>query len=101
MASNFSLDGSIVPRTVRRRIDQRTEPRADAATETAIFELRGRKHEVQLVNLSASGAMAIFSLIPHIGETISVALAGRPAVNGYVCWVRGGKIGITFAAPVE
>jgi hypothetical protein len=101
MASNFSLDGSIVPRTVRRRIDQRTEPRADAATETAVVELRGRKHEVELVNLSHSGAMAIFSLIPHIGETISVALAGRPAVDGYVCWVRGGKIGITFASPVE
>ena len=45
--------------------------------------------------------MVIFSLIPHIGETISIQLIGRRPTEGYVCWVRDGKIGISFAAPVE
>lgn len=45
--------------------------------------------------------MLIFSLIPHIGETISVTLSGRGRIDGHVCWVRDGKIGVTFASPLE
>ena len=100
MASKY-LDGSMVPRAVTRNWDQRDEPRSEVHSQTAIIELRGRKHEVEVVNVSRSGAMLIFSLIPHIGETISIRLAGRPAMSGSVCWVRGGKIGITFAPPAE
>ena len=100
MASKY-LDGSMVPRAVTRVWDQRSEPRLEAESQTAILELRGRKHIVPVVNLSQSGAMVILSLIPHIGETISIRLAGGPPLPGRVCWVRGGKIGISFAAPVE
>ena len=99
MASKY-LDGSMVPRAVTRHCDQRGEPRSDVNS-TATIELRGRRHVVPVANLSRSGAALIFSLIPHIGETISVHLAGRKPVTGTVCWVRDGKIGITFAAPVE
>jgi hypothetical protein len=100
MASKY-LDGAMVPRSVTRCWDQRSEPRSEAGPETAILEVRGRSHVVQVANVSSSGAMVIFSLIPHIGETISIRLAGRGEVAGKVCWVRGGKIGISFAAPVE
>jgi hypothetical protein len=100
MASKY-LDGSMVARAVTRNWDQRDEPRCDFGSQSAVLELRGRKHEVRLVNLSRSGAMLIFSLIPNIGETISIRLAGRAPISGSVCWVRGGKIGISFAAPVE
>lgn len=101
MASQFKLDGSIVPRTQTRHIDERCEPRVDASSQTAVLEFRGRKHVVRLVNLSPSGAMVIFSLIPHIGETISITLIGRARIDGSVCWVRDGKIGVSFAAPLE
>ena len=100
MASKY-LDGAMVPRSVTRCWDQRSEPRSEAGQETAILELRGRSHTVAVANISDSGAMVIFSLIPHIGETISIRLAGRGDVAGNVCWVRDGKIGISFAAPVE
>lgn len=101
MASKFILDGSMIPRTAARRVDQRGEPRLDARSQTAVLEFRGRRHVVRLVNVSSSGAMVIFSLIPHIGETISIQLIGRDPVAGQVCWVRDGRIGVTFAAPVE
>ena len=99
MASNLGLDGAMVPRAIRRQFDQRCEPRYDAALERATVELGGREHCVRLVNLSPSGAMVIFSLIPNIGEPISLKLNGRGRVSGSVCWVRDGKIGITFSAP--
>lgn len=97
----FTLDGSMVPRTATRQIDERSEPRADVQSQTAVVEFRGRRHDVRLVNVSRSGAMVIFSLIPNIGEPISVEIIGRGQVDGHVCWVKGGKIGVTFAAPVE
>lgn len=100
MASKY-LDGSMVPRSVTRYVDHRSEPRLDAEAQTAVLELRGRKHIVELVNVSASGAMLIFSLIPYIGETIRLELGGRGQVSGTVCWVRDGKIGVNFADPAE
>ena len=100
MASKY-LDGSMIPRRVVRRCDQRFEPRSDARSESAIVQIRGRKYSVPLVNVSESGAMFIFSLIPCIGETISIAFAGKPPVPASVCWVRDGKIGISFVCPSE
>ena len=100
MASKY-LDGSMVPRAVKREWDQRSEPRLEAESQTAILQIRGRKLAVPVANVSRSGAMVILSLIPHIGETISIRLAGGPPLPGRVCWVRGGRIGISFAAPVE
>lgn len=94
------LDGSIVPRAASRHVDERTEPRSDAQSQTAVLEFRGRRYVVRLVNISDSGAMVIFSLIPHIGETISMQLIGRGRVSGYVCWVRSGKIGVSFTGPL-
>jgi hypothetical protein len=100
MASKY-LDGSMVPRSVRRCVDQRCEPRHEVEFQTAVLELRGRRHTVELLNLSSSGAMVMFALIPCIGETIRLRLSGRGEVGGTVCWVRDGKIGVTFAGPVE
>jgi hypothetical protein len=95
------LDGSIIPRAVRRIFDERSEPREPAGRETATLELRGRRHQVQLVNLSPSGAMVILPLMPHIGERVTLQLSGRGEVPGQVCWVRDGRIGVNFAATGE
>lgn len=100
MASKY-LDGSMVPRRVTRHWDQRFEPRNDAESETATVRLRGREHRVALVNVSESGAMIRFSLIPCIGETISIAFAGKDPVPATVCWVRDGKVGISFTCHAE
>jgi hypothetical protein len=101
MAGKFSLDGSMIPRAESRRHDERGEARIDTQSQTAVLEFRGRKHVVRLVNLSASGAMVIFSLIPIIGEAISMKLIGRGQMTGRVCWVRDGRIGVSFVGPLE
>jgi hypothetical protein len=101
MASKFTLDGSIVPRSEKRRVDERTERRFEPESQTAMLEIRGRRHVVRLVNQSDTGAMIILSLIPHIGETIRLQLMGRGLVEGRVCWVRDGRIGVNFTARLD
>ena len=96
MPSKFSLDGGMIPRTVKRMLDERAEERFEANAETVEMEFRGRKHMVRLVNTSPSGAMVIFSLVPHIGEQVSLELADRGEVIAMVRWVRDGRIGISF-----
>ena len=95
------LHGSMIPRSVKRMFDQRCEPREPADSSTAVLELRGRKHVVRLGNTSPSGAMVIFNLMPHIGEEATLHLLGRGPVAGHVKWVRDGRVGINFAAPLE
>ena len=97
----FGLDGAMIPRSVQRMFDERSEPRVDAESHTAVLSMRGRRHVVRLVNVSSSGAMIVFPLVPIIGEELTVQLYGRPAVAAHVRWVRDGKIGINFVTPLE
>ncbi|MBA3510631.1 PilZ domain-containing protein [Sphingomonas sp.] len=96
MASKFSLNGAMVPRTVKRMIDERSEERCPAGSETAVMEFRGRKHVVRLADTSPSGAMVIFPLVPHIGEQVLLQLLEQGQISARVRWVRDGRIGINF-----
>lgn len=101
MAAKFSLDGGMIPRTVKRMLDERLEERFPASSGTAVMDFRGRKHVVRLVNTSPSGAMVIFPLVPHIGEQVSLQLLDQGQVAARVRWVRDGRIGINFDAQQE
>jgi len=101
VASSFYLDGSMIPRAEQRSIDERSEARVPAVSGTAVLEYRGRKHVVRLGNISKSGAMVIFPHIPNIGETVSVQLLDRGTVTAQVIWVKDGRVGLSFAAPLE
>ncbi|HVE01844.1 MAG TPA: PilZ domain-containing protein [Sphingomicrobium sp.] len=101
MSSDFSLDGGMIPRNAQRVIDERGEPRRPAESSTAVMEFRGRKHVVRLVNVSGSGAMAIFPYVPHIGEKLSVQLLDCGQVTAQVRWVKDGRIGLSFVAPLD
>ena len=101
MASSYLLDGSMIPRSDQRSIDERTEARHTSASSTAVLEFRGRKHVVRLVNVSSSGAMVIFPHTPNIGERLLLQLLDRGVVSSQVRWVRDGRIGLSFAAPLE
>jgi hypothetical protein len=98
VASSFFLDGSMIPRTEKRSIDERAEVRHPSASSTAVLEFRGRKHVVRLVNVSSSGAMVIFPHTPNIGERLSLQILDRGLVTAQVRWVRDGRIGLSFAA---
>jgi hypothetical protein len=95
------LHGSMIPRSVRRMFDERAETREPAESQTAVLEIRGRKHMVRLANLSPSGAMVVFALMPNIGEKVVLHLLDRGRVHGQVCWVRDGRVGVNFAASEE
>ena len=103
MPGKFGLDGSMVPRSVKRMFDQRDEPRYDVEGElqTASMTFRGKSHVVRVGNVSSSGAMVVFADIPHIGEAVSLQLLDHGAVAGQVRWVRDGRIGINFDTPIE
>jgi hypothetical protein len=101
VVSGFTLDGGMIPRSACRSIDERGEMRRPATSSTAMLEFRGRKHVVRLVNVSKSGAMALFPHTPNIGEQLLVHLLDQGLVSAQVRWVRDGRIGLSFATPVE
>lgn len=101
MSSRFQLHGEMIPRTVKRMFDERDEERVDAGSGTGVLGLRKRNHVVPLVNLSRSGAMIRFAGEAHIGESVSLQLLDRGAIAGQVRWLRDGRMGISFAQPLE
>jgi hypothetical protein len=101
VASSFTLDGSMIPRQERRTIDERNEPRHAALSNTGVLDFRGRKHVVQLINVSKSGAMVIFPHIPNIGERLPLQLLDHGFVWAQVRWVKDGRIGLSFTSPLE
>jgi hypothetical protein len=98
VATGFFLDGSMIPRTEKRTIDERAELRHPSASNTGVLEFRGRKHVVRLINVSASGAMVIFPHTPNIGERLPLQILDRGAVWAQVRWVKDGRLGLSFAA---
>jgi len=101
VASGYFLDGGMIPRSEKRSIDERTEARHPSLSNTAVLEFRGRKHVVRLVNVSSSGAMVIFPHIPNIGERLLLHLLDQGLVTAQVRWVKDGRIGLSFAGPLE
>lgn len=101
MASNFSLDGSMIPRSEQRSVDERGETRYPAVSATAMLEFRGRKHVVRLANVSDSGAMVVFPHVPNIGERVGLHVLDRDFATAQVIWVKDGRIGLSFIAPAE
>ncbi|MDQ3078057.1 MAG: PilZ domain-containing protein [Pseudomonadota bacterium] len=90
----------MIPRSVKRLFDQRDEERANAEGLRAELHWRGQTLDVGLANLSSSGAMVICDAIPHIGERVALMLPDRRAAPADVSWVRDGRVGIHFAAPL-
>jgi hypothetical protein len=101
MAGKFSLHGNMIPRTVRRMFDQRSEARHAGDRQSAVLTVRGKPQMVSLVNVSSSGAMIRYSGTVHIGESISLQMLDRGAVRGQVRWVRDGRVGVSFDVPLE
>jgi hypothetical protein len=100
VATSHFLDGSMIARSAERAIDERQEVRQAAASNTAVLEFRGRMHVIRLVNVSASGAMAVFALVPNIGERLTLQILDRGSVSAQVRWVRDGRIGLSFTSPL-
>jgi hypothetical protein len=101
VASGYFLDGGMIPRSEKRSIDERSEVRRPSVSSTGVLEFRGRRHVVRLVNVSSAGAMVIFPHTPNIGEKLQLQLLDQGLVTAQVRWVKDGRVGLSFAAPLE
>jgi hypothetical protein len=91
----------MIPRSEKRTIDERSEVRRPSVSSTGVLEFRGRRHVVRLVNVSSAGAMVIFPHTPNIGEKLQLQLLDQGLVTAQVRWVKDGRVGLSFAAPLE
>ena len=103
MPKKLGRDGGIIPTSVRRMFDERDEPRFDVEgdLQTAVLTHGGGNHVVRIGNISSSGAMVIYAEPLQIGEPVSLQLLDHGAVPGHVRWVRDGRAGVNFAAPLD
>ena len=101
MATKFSLTGDMIPRSVRRVFDQRAEERLEPTSEHAVLDVRRTKRAVRVMNISRSGAMIDYPEPLNIGERVRLQIMDRPAVFGFVRWVRDGRIGLNFDTPLN
>jgi hypothetical protein len=53
------------------------------------------------MNVSRSGAMIGYPESLNIGERVRLRILDRPAVSGFVRWVRDGRIGLNFDTPLN
>ena len=92
-----ALDGVQVPRSEARRGDHRDQDRHRLSGETATARHLGQTHEVELINLSAGGAMIRANFSPHLWDLIELELGDGPRLEAAVRWIKGDRIGLEFA----
>ena len=90
------LAGNMVPRAEPRRVDDRSELRHAGVVDAALLHFRDRDHHARVVNLSSRGAMLETALRPRIGERVLIQFPECSRVEGYVRWVRDGRVGVNF-----
>lgn len=94
VAAGRSLVDIVIPRDERRVTNQRREDRYRGIVETATIVFRRKKASVKVVNVSESGVMIEADIVPRIGESIAIEFEGFERLDGVVCWVKQGRVGV-------
>lgn len=82
-------------------IDPRRERRsASHPLQQSLLSLRGREHEVAVLDLSQSGAMIAFDGHAYEGDPVTIQLLDHGRVAGQLRWIREGRAGISFDRPL-
>jgi len=89
-----SLAGILIPRVERRTTNQRREDRYRGIVDRASILFRRKRMLVKVVNISESGLMVEAAIEPRIGEQLKIEFEGFEPLQGVVCWVREGRIGL-------
>lgn len=79
----------------RRGIARRKSPRLDVSF-TALLKVRERVYAVQVINVSAEGAMVSCSAALEFDEEVQLGLEGQPPVSARVIWQDSDRFGIAF-----
>lgn len=86
---------------LRRLFDARRERRrGPGANRSASLSLRGKSHDVRILDLSESGAMIAFDGHGREGDPVTIQLLDHGLVAGQLRWIRDGKAGIFFTRPL-
>lgn len=91
------LSGSVVPRSETRRGNHRDADRHRLVDQRAVVAFEGTQHAVEVINLSAGGAMIRCGLEPRLWDIVQLELGEGYALQCAVRWLRDGCIGLEFA----
>lgn len=91
------LDAVGMPRSETRRGNHRDEDRHRLSGETAQVRYRGKKHVVDLINVSGGGAMIRADFTPRLWDLLDLHLGEGPAIECAVRWIREDRVGVEFA----
>lgn len=86
-----------IPRSEERIANHRDEDRHRLSAEAATARYKGKSHDVELINLSAGGAMIRADFAPKMWDKVELLLGDGPALECAVRWLRGDRIGLEFA----
>ena len=100
-AAAKGLAAVLVPRAENRRTNQRTGDRHRLSDEQAIVRRNGKRHVVDLINLSHGGAMISGKFRAKLWDRVDLVLGETKEVaNEVECavrWIRGDRFGLEFA----
>jgi len=92
-----ALHSIAVSRETTRKADTRDEDRHRLPDERVGATYQGRKHMVQLVNLSGGGAMVAGDFQPRLWDRLQLHLGENGTIDCAVRWLKGDRIGLEFA----
>ncbi len=89
-----------VTRSESRISNERRGDRHRLTDEQAVVRRMGRKHVVELINLSHGGAMVAGQFKAKLWDKVKLVLGDRDANGEIECavrWIRGDRVGLEFA----
>jgi len=86
-----------IRRSEERRSNQRGGNRHRLSSEQALVRNADGEHVVDLVNLSAGGAMISGPLAAMLWDHVGLLVGGEDEIDCAVRWIKGDKIGLEFA----
>jgi hypothetical protein len=96
-AKTDALDSVLVRRTECRRGNARSCDRYRLSTEEAIIRFEAQEFAVELVNLSARGAMIRGRVELHLWDEVGLVLGEGGELDCAVRWIKDGCVGLEFA----
>jgi hypothetical protein len=97
-AKGDTLDSVAVRRAESRRGNSRGRDRHRLSAEYAVLRRDGKEQVVELVNLSAGGAMIRGELGLSLWDQVRLELAEDGELDCAVRWIKGKDVGLEFAA---
>jgi hypothetical protein len=88
--------GGLIAKAEPRLIEQRREERYEHVVDRAAILFRGQEYLVPVLNISSRGTMIECDIVPRIGETIVIRFEHCSPIQGFVRWIREGRLGLNF-----